>query len=100
MNESLSPARTISSTEELLAYSLAMETEAVERFNGLAEQMEMHHNYEVAELFHKLAKIEGLHIDNVKRPRQVRSCRTCLRGNMSGRMVNRLRVAQWRKRIT
>lgn len=67
MNESLSPARTISSTEELLAYSLAMETEAVERFNGLAEQMEMHHNYEVAELFHKLAKIEGLHIDNVNK---------------------------------
>ncbi len=61
------PVRTIGSTEELLAYSLAMESEAVDRFNDLAEQMEMHHNYEVADLFRKLAKIEGLHIDNVNR---------------------------------
>ena len=67
MSNTRSPTRTIGSTEELLAYSLAMETEAVERFNDLAEQMEMHHNYEVAELFHKLAKIEGLHIDNVNK---------------------------------
>ena len=66
-DSSNSPVRTIGSTEELLAYSLAMETEAVERFNDLAEQMEMHHNYEVADLFHKLAKIEGLHIDNVNK---------------------------------
>jgi rubrerythrin len=61
------PERTIGSSEELLAYSLALETEAVERFNDLADQMEMHHNYEVADLFRKLAKIEGLHIDNVRR---------------------------------
>jgi rubrerythrin len=61
------PVRAIGSTEELLAYSLAMETEAVERFYDLAEQMETHHNYEVADLFRKLAKIEGLHIDNVRR---------------------------------
>ena len=67
MSDQKNPARTIGSAEELLAYSLAMETEAVERFNDLAEQMEMHHNYEVAELFHKLAKIEGLHIDNVNK---------------------------------
>jgi rubrerythrin len=59
--------RTIRSTEELLAYSLAMESEAVERFEDLAETMETHHNYEVADLFRKLAKIEGLHIDNVRR---------------------------------
>ena len=59
------PARTIVSTEELLAYSMAIETEAVERYNDLADQMEMHHNYEVADLFHNLAKIEGLHIENV-----------------------------------
>jgi rubrerythrin len=61
------PTRTIASAEELLAYSLALETEAVERFNDLADQMEMHHNYEVADLFRKLAKIEGLHIENVNR---------------------------------
>ena len=66
-DSSKGPIRTIGSTEELLAYSLAMETEAVDRFNDLAEQMETHHNYEVADMFRKLAKIEGLHIDNVKR---------------------------------
>lgn len=59
-----SPA--IGSAEELLAYSLALETEAVDRFNELADQMEMHYNFEVADLFRKLAKIEGLHIDNVR----------------------------------
>lgn len=57
----------IGSTEELLAYSLALETEAVERFNDLADQMEMHFNFEVANLFRKLAKIEGIHIDNVNK---------------------------------
>jgi rubrerythrin len=57
----------IGSTEELLAYSLALETEAVDRFNDLADQMEMHHNFEVAELFRKLAKIEGIHIENVNK---------------------------------
>ena len=66
-DNSKSPVRNIGSTEELLAYSLAMETEAVDRFNDLAEQMETHHNYEVADMFRKLAKIEGLHIDHVKR---------------------------------
>ncbi len=65
IDSSSSPVRTIGSTEELLAYSMAIETEAVERYNDLADQMEMHHNYEVADLFRKLAKIEGLHIENV-----------------------------------
>ena len=61
------PSQPIGSTEELLAYSLALETEAVDRFNDLADQMEMHHNFEVADLFRKLAKIEGIHIDNVNK---------------------------------
>ena len=63
---SKSAARVIGNVEELLAYSLALETEAVDRFNDLADQMDMHHNYEVADLFRKLAKIEALHIDNVR----------------------------------
>lgn len=65
-----SPVRTIDTTEELLAYSMAIETEAVDRYNDLADQMEMHHNYEVAGLFRKLAKIEGLHIENVSKASQ------------------------------
>ncbi len=60
----------IETTQELLAYSLALEKEAVERFTDLAEQMEVHNNPEVAELFHKLAAIEGKHVDNVKRVAQ------------------------------
>ncbi len=55
------------STEELLAYSLALEIEAVDRFTDLADQMEVHHNYEVADLFRKLAEIEGKHVENVSR---------------------------------
>jgi rubrerythrin len=73
-----SAVRTIRSTEELLAYSLAMEREAVERFEDLAEVMETHHNYEVAELFRKLAKIEGLHIDNVRRASEGKELPTLL----------------------
>lgn len=57
----------IGSTEELLAYSLALEQEAVERFTDLADQMEVHYNYEVADLFRKLAVIEGLHVTNVNK---------------------------------
>ncbi len=57
----------IGTTEELLAYSLAMEEEAVERFNELADQMEVHNNHEVADLFYKLAEIEGKHVENVNR---------------------------------
>jgi len=57
----------IGTTEELLAYSLALEKEAVERFTELADQMEVHNNHEVADLFYKLAEIEGKHVENVSR---------------------------------
>jgi len=66
-NDRSKPKQVIGTTEELLAYSLALEEEAVERFNELADQMEVHNNYEVADLFYKLAEIEGKHVDNVKR---------------------------------
>ena len=61
------PTQLIGTTEELLAYSLALEEEAVERFTELAEQMEVHNNHEVADLFYKLAEIEGKHVENVRR---------------------------------
>ena len=54
------------SVDELLAYSLAIEQEAAERYAELADQMEVHNNQEVAELFHKLAAIEAKHIANVE----------------------------------
>lgn len=57
--------KTIETVEELLAHALAMETEAVERYEELADQMDVHNNPEVAALFRKLAEIEKLHVDNV-----------------------------------
>lgn len=61
------PKQIIGTTEELLAYSLALEEEAVERFNELADQMEVHNNHEVADLFYRLAEIEGKHVEKVRR---------------------------------
>ncbi len=57
----------IRSVETLLAHSLAIESEAEERYAELADQMETHNNPEVAELFRKLEAIEGQHTDNVKK---------------------------------
>ena len=51
--------------EEFMAYAWAMEVEAAERYAELAEQMDTHHNAEVAELFAKLARIEGKHRDQI-----------------------------------
>ena len=50
---------------EFMAYAYAMEVEAAERYAELAEQMAAHHNREVAELFAKLARIEGKHRDRI-----------------------------------
>ena len=53
------------SPRALLAYALALELEASERYAELAEQMQTHNNPEVVELFQKLARIEKLHADRV-----------------------------------
>jgi len=50
---------------EFLAHALAMEREASEQYAELAEQMEVHNNPEVAELFAKLSVIEGKHVDKI-----------------------------------
>ncbi len=51
--------------DEFMTYAWAMEVEAAERYAELAEQMNTHHNREVAELFAKLARIEGKHRDQI-----------------------------------
>ena len=51
--------------EEFMAYAWAMEVEAAERYAELAEQMSTHHNAEVADLFARLARIEGKHRDQI-----------------------------------
>ncbi len=55
----------IHTIEELLAHAHALEAEAVDRYNLLADQMEAHNNMEVAELFRKMAVIEGKHVERV-----------------------------------
>lgn len=46
---------------ELLAHAYAIEREAEERYVELGDQMETHNNPAVAEIFRKLARVEGLH---------------------------------------
>ncbi len=52
---------------ELLAHAYAMEAEAAERYGELADQMAMHNNHEVAELFRKLEAIEHKHAEQLAR---------------------------------
>ena len=53
------------STEEFMAQACALEAEAASRYAELAELMAAHNNPEVAALFAKLARIEGLHRDRI-----------------------------------
>jgi len=46
---------------EFMAQALAMEREAAQRYAEFADAMEVHNNPEVAELFRKMAAIEGKH---------------------------------------
>lgn len=55
----------VRSVEELLAHANALEMEAEERYLALADQMEAHNNTEVAQLFRRMAEIEGKHIQRV-----------------------------------
>ena len=50
---------------EFMAYAWAMEVEASDRYAELADLMTTHHNREVADLFAKLARIEGKHRDQI-----------------------------------
>jgi rubrerythrin len=50
---------------EFMAQAYTMEREASERYTEFAEQMEVHNNPEVAQLFRKLAAIEELHAKQV-----------------------------------
>lgn len=58
--------RPIDSVTELLAHALELEVESRERYRGLAEVMEIHHNPEVAELFDQLARYSDLHVREVE----------------------------------
>lgn len=51
--------------EDFMAGAYVMELEAAERYADFAAQMEMHNNNDVAQLFRKLSKIEGLHAKQI-----------------------------------
>ena len=51
--------------EAFMARAYAMELEANERYAQFAEQLDTHNNREVAQLFRKLAQIEGLHAKRI-----------------------------------
>jgi rubrerythrin len=55
------------SVAEFFAQALAIEIEASERYDLLADQMEVHNNREIAEIFRKMAKIEAHHRDEIER---------------------------------
>ena len=50
---------------EFMSRAYTIEIEAQERYQQFAEQMELHNNREVAQLFRKLADIEGLHAKHI-----------------------------------
>jgi rubrerythrin len=52
---------------EFFAQALAIEVEATERYNLLADQMEVHNNREIAAIFRKMALIEGEHRKEIAR---------------------------------
>jgi rubrerythrin len=51
--------------EDFMARAYAMERDAAERYAEFADQMEVHNNQEVAELFRRLAEIEGRHAKRI-----------------------------------
>jgi rubrerythrin len=57
---------TITTLDELLAHAHGLELEAVERYQELADQMSVHNQPELVELFQTMARVEGLHVDKVR----------------------------------
>ena len=57
----------ITSKSEFLAYALAIEEEAAERYAVFADQMETTNNPEVAELFREMERLEGLHAEEIEK---------------------------------
>lgn len=51
--------------EDFMARAYVMEIDASERYDDFADQMEVHNNLEVAQLFRKLSQIEGLHAKRI-----------------------------------
>ena len=59
--------RTVQSAPELYAHAIAIEREAAERYEELAERMAERGNDAVAEVFSTLARFEAEHLDTLER---------------------------------
>jgi rubrerythrin len=57
----------ISSVADLFAVAYQIETDAVERYTMLADQMDSHNNPELAAVFRDLARAEGIHAAEIRR---------------------------------
>ncbi|MBI5321199.1 ferritin family protein [Bradyrhizobium sp.] len=57
----------ISGLNDLLAVAYQIESDAVERYNLLADQMETHNNPELVKIFRDLARAEGIHGEEIRR---------------------------------
>ncbi len=55
----------ITSAADFYVQALAIEMEAAERYTLLAEQMEVHNNRVIADIFRKMAEIEEKHRDEI-----------------------------------
>jgi rubrerythrin len=62
----MSLAKKMTDLDTFLAYSVALEEEAAERHDELADMMDVHHNPEVAETFRKLAHYSRLHAQEIR----------------------------------
>jgi rubrerythrin len=63
----ITKADTIKTVEEFLAHAAVLEQESVERYDELADSMEVHNNPEVAQLFRKLAHFGEKHAHEVEK---------------------------------
>ena len=57
----------VANLNDLLAVAYQIETDAVERYNLLADQMETHNNAELVKVFRDLARAEGIHGEEIRR---------------------------------
>jgi len=57
----------ISSLADLFAVAYQIEADAVERYDMLADQMEIHNNPELVAMFRDLSRAEGIHRDEIRR---------------------------------
>jgi len=57
----------VRSVVDLLALAYRVETDAIERYRLLADQMETHNNPELVKVFRDLSRAEGIHAEEIRR---------------------------------